>query len=80
MKIASYVYCRNKLVSHKKVSRVTLQTSFLCNQAYNIFNMYITSFISAYMLLIIDQFAERNPTFFAECKFEVISILIFVRL
>ena len=30
MKIFSYVFCRNKLVSHKKVSKVALQTSFLC--------------------------------------------------
>ena len=31
MKIASYVYRRNKLVSHRKnVSKITLQTSFLC--------------------------------------------------
>ena len=29
MKIASYFYCRNKLVSHKKFSKVALQTSFL---------------------------------------------------
>ena len=29
MKIVSYVYCRNKLVSHKKFSKVALQTSFL---------------------------------------------------
>ena len=30
MKIASYVYCRNKLVSHKKFSKVPLQSNFLC--------------------------------------------------
>ena len=30
MKIVSYAYRRNKLVSHKKVSKVALQTSFLC--------------------------------------------------
>ena len=34
MKIASYVYCRNKLVSHKKVSKVALQKpvfyAFMC--------------------------------------------------
>ena len=34
IKIASYVYCRNKLVSHKKVSKVALQKpvfyAFMC--------------------------------------------------
>ena len=34
MKIALYVYCRNKLVSHKKVSKVALQTSFLCMHVF----------------------------------------------
>ena len=29
MKIASYVYSRNKLDSHKKATKVALQTSFL---------------------------------------------------
>ena len=30
MKIASYVYCRNKLVSHKNFIKVALQSNFLC--------------------------------------------------
>ena len=36
MKITSYVYYRNKLVSHKKVSKVALQTSFLCIYGFSI--------------------------------------------
>ena len=30
IKITPYIYCGNKLVSHEKVSKVALQTSFLC--------------------------------------------------
>ena len=52
LKIASYVYCRNKLVSHKKVSKVALQTSFLrihvffCNR-----NQFLTAFQSDRLIL-----------------------------